>query len=368
MVLSALRPAPSGREIRKLKLAVTSSCTLRCSYCFVDKASGLELAPEAALEAVALLIDAPGRMKELEIYGGEPLLRFDFVRFVVDAAVERARAAGKPLSVALATNGLRLDDAHVDYLRRRGARVSVSFSGRAPLHDRLRRTASGGGSFARIRANLPRLFARHDRRLIDAILCVHPDGAASAAEDFAALADLGFEQIHLEVVHGVPWPAAARRAFRESLDALGSRLRRSLRAGRPVFLETFFDSFDRELAVKDLCPFYRDLEMFPGGEYSFYPYPFVSGPGERDSAAVGRAGEGFFRHSDCRFDRGAARCASCRTDYYVLRRVAEGNEPYRDRESFHRRLLAGIIDEARFDPRASAYLGELAARWRRRFR
>ncbi|MDD5656024.1 MAG: radical SAM protein [Elusimicrobia bacterium] len=335
--------------IRKFKIAVTSDCSLRCRYCFVDKAAGQTVSLRCADAALRMFLEAPGRLKKLEIYGGEPFLRFARVRRVLDMAARRAARLGKTLSVTVATNGVGVRDRDLDYLRAAGARLSVSFSGSGAAHDRFRRFADGAGSYERIVAKLPRMFAALGSDAVGAIFCVHPQGTATLARDFRRLARLGLRRVNLEVVHGFAWSAAARARFVRQLDAVGAYALDEIRRGRPIVFDTFLDFLDPELKRRGACPFYRDLEMFPGGEFSFYPYPFVP-RGRGAEVAVGHALEGFAPpYRDCGCDPAPERCSGCRQRYYRLRRVSEGNEPYRERTRFLARLFKRIIAESRTD-------------------
>ena len=352
-----------NKVIRKFKIAVTSACSLRCAYCFVDKGAGQDVSRESSAAAIRLLVGSPGAEKKLELYGGEPLLRFERVRRIMDDARDQARAAGKDLSISLATNGVAVSDGQLRFLRSRGVKLSVSFSGTDGVHDRFRKTGAGKGSFRRVVANLPRVFSILGKYAVDAIFCVHPEGVGTMARDFEALMGLGFEHVNIEVVHGFAWTRRARREFSRQLGLIGETVLARIRSGRRVFLDTFFDFLDPGLKRFGACPFYRDLEMFPGGEYSFYPYPFVA-RAEAGRVAVGSAAEGFIeRYRACRLEPRSRRCAGCRERYYVLRRISRGNGPYRERTRFLARLLSRILSEARSAPAFQAYAREL---WRRR--
>lgn len=351
------------KPIRKFKVAVTSACTLRCAYCFVDKSLGETISPAAVREALKLFLGSPGREKKLEVYGGEPFLRFERVRLILDTAFKEARARGKKLRASIATNAFRMRAEHLDYLRRRGVHLSVSFSGSEKVHDRFRKTGKGAGSFAGIAKNLPLVFSRLGKGSVDAIFCVHPKGVSTMAQDFGRLADLGFEHVNIEVVHGFPWPAAARREFAAQMRKIAAFVFERIRSGKRVFLDTFFDYLEPELKDRDFCPFYRDMEIFPNGDYSFYPYPFVSGLKARRRIKVGSTKTGLVpRYRDCLYLPRGRRCSRCRTEYYVLRKVAEGNEPYRERTRALGGLLRRILREARTDPVFKSYARALYAR------
>ncbi len=100
---------------------------------------------EVAQRAVEFLFEHSGPLEELVIvfFGGEPLLNFEIIRFVVDLATEKAKEAGKRVSFALTTNGTVLTDEIVRFLDEKGFGVTVSMDGNQAVHDRYRRLPGG---------------------------------------------------------------------------------------------------------------------------------------------------------------------------------------------------------------------------------
>jgi len=90
--------------LKTLILHVTEACNLRCTYCYQadtkDREAGgpqQAMSREVAQEAVDFLFEHSGPLEDLVIvfFGGEPLLNFDVIRFVVDLATEKAKEADK---------------------------------------------------------------------------------------------------------------------------------------------------------------------------------------------------------------------------------------------------------------------------------
>lgn len=347
-----------GREIQKLKIAVTSDCCLACRHCFIDKSRGQTVKEPHAREAVDLLLESPGAEKKLELYGGEALLKLPLLERVTDYARARARALGKTLAVWLASSGVAIGPRELDFIKSRGIILSVSLYGGEKSHDFVRRFPGGGGTFAALKRRLPAVFAALDPFKVTALLCVHPRFAGNTLEDFKGIAGLGFKVINIECVHGSPWGRAALSKFSSELASVAAWVRRSAASGRYVLLEPLLALAWRRPAPSADCPFRQDLEMFPDGTYSLYPYGFVDMEKYGDLAAVGRAGKGFFgRFAGCR--PGGAACAGCVSDYYRIPGMSGGARAYALRsaamEKFFRELLASRSESSR------AYL-RLAAR------
>ena len=93
-----------GRAITDLRIAITDHCNYKCVYC----RSGYDGAQYADLPFSDYLrmarVFASLGIEKVRITGGEPLLRKGVVEFVGDLAQLRS-ANGKPLDIALTTNG-----------------------------------------------------------------------------------------------------------------------------------------------------------------------------------------------------------------------------------------------------------------------
>ncbi len=335
--------APQAREIQKIKIAVTSDCCLRCRHCFIDKGQGAVIKPEQAREAVDRLLESPGAEKKLELYGGEALLKLPLLETITAYAQARARAKRKKLAVWLASSGLALGDAELAFIRRRGIILSISLYGTAKSHDYVRRFPGGGGTFAALKRRLPAVFAALDPLRVTALLCVHPKFAAAAFEDFAGIAGLGFRVINIECVHGAPWSAAALEKFGTALERITAWTAREAAGGNFVLLEPLLELAGRARGGRTECPFLKDLEMFPDGTYSLYPYGFIDMEKYGETVAVGRAGKGFYgRFAGC--FPGCPDCAGCVADYYRIPGMSGGAAAYALRSAvmkdFFRSLLA----------------------------
>ena len=98
-----------GRPITDLRIAITDHCNYKCVYCRTgnDGAQYADLPFEDYLRMARVF--ASLGIEKVRITGGEPLLRKGVVDFVRDLAQLRS-ANGRPLDIALTTNGHLLAD------------------------------------------------------------------------------------------------------------------------------------------------------------------------------------------------------------------------------------------------------------------
>jgi|GEM_PF-3036165 len=227
-------PLTSYDEWVRFQLHVTHRCQLDCTYCDLDRAKpdldeamiarGLELCFASSLNKV-----------DLQFIGGEPLLRFDLVRFATLYAEELAARTGKELRVSLPTNGLLLDERRARFVADHDIYVVLSVDGRPQLHARNRplfhtRTGASTKPYPthRILEGHRQLRELGVEFMLNMV--VGPDDLPYAVDGVGYLVDeLGAPEVRVSYRLGVLWSAEARAGFlevlRESFDRFLDRTR-----------------------------------------------------------------------------------------------------------------------------------------------
>lgn len=203
------RPIKSS-EVKALCLHVSHDCNLRCRYCFADEGAYHSVRETMSLDvakaAVDFLIRESGNRKVLEVdfFGGEPLMNFDVVRETVYYAKSQADKAGKKFLFTTTTNGLLLDDEKIKFFNEEMENVVLSLDGRKEVHDAVRKTVSGKGSFDAVIEKIKKFVrSRGDKHY-------YVRGTFTAknldfSKDVLFLADNGFDSISMEpVVTDIP--------------------------------------------------------------------------------------------------------------------------------------------------------------------
>jgi cyclic pyranopterin phosphate synthase len=124
-----------GRPLHDLRISVTDRCNLRCTYCmprevFDAQHQFLPRAELLSFEEIGRLAGAFVGLgvQKIRLTGGEPLLRRDLDQLIGQLA-RLHTPAGRPVEIALTTNGVLLAR-QAQKLRDAGlARVSVSLDG-----------------------------------------------------------------------------------------------------------------------------------------------------------------------------------------------------------------------------------------------
>ena len=135
----------------------TYRCNTRCAYCFQGASHGGQM-PLMSTEMVAkafAAIDhlaaehADGALRQLSIFGGEPLIDEPEQRRIIELILDNAKRRG--LETDFVTNGHDLPS-YVDLLKEYGvAQVQVTFDGTEAYHNKRRVAADRkGNSFQRV--------------------------------------------------------------------------------------------------------------------------------------------------------------------------------------------------------------------------
>lgn len=149
-------------------LNITDRCNFACKYCvFGDSYSykknieKKDMNLETARRAVDFFVDRALKAEELVVgfYGGEPLLRFDSIKEIVNYSKKRIGQAGKGVRFAITTNGSLVTDEVARYFIKNKFSLLVSLDGPRRIHDRYRVDRKGNPTWNGIVTRLKRLRA-----------------------------------------------------------------------------------------------------------------------------------------------------------------------------------------------------------------
>jgi uncharacterized protein len=177
---------------------------MSCEYCFAGEGrfSGKTrlLDKETGRKAIDFLIKHSGNRRNLEVdfFGGEPLLNFHIIEYLVHYGIKRGNETGKTIRFTLTTNGLLLDEDKDEFINEHMDNVILSIDGRQRINDTVRKTKSGEGSYQRILKNYLRFKKKRTGQYYvrGTFTRRNPD----FSEDVIHLAELGFPGVSVEPV------------------------------------------------------------------------------------------------------------------------------------------------------------------------
>ncbi|MFA5675737.1 MAG: thioether cross-link-forming SCIFF peptide maturase [Christensenellales bacterium] len=196
-------PMPEN-VIKAMCLHLAHDCDLRCAYCFAKGgafAGKRELmSAETAKAAIDFVINISGARRNIEIdfFGGEPLLNFSVLKKTVSYARSKEKQSGKHFRFTVTTNAYGITDEMIKYLNRQMDNVVVSIDGRQHVHDAVRKTAGGAGSYERVAENAYKLLAGRQGEYY--VRGTFTANNLDFSRDVLHLADLGYSGVSIEPV------------------------------------------------------------------------------------------------------------------------------------------------------------------------
>ena len=134
---------------------VTEKCNLACKYCYVHK-QPKTMTLETAEQTIKYFTDkfdetvAAGKRINVALHGGEPLLNFDVIRYIVETLKERYDGH---IIFTMTTNGTVFEKDIYDFIKGK-VQISVSIDGNRTTNDTNRIYPNGESSFDKVMETL----------------------------------------------------------------------------------------------------------------------------------------------------------------------------------------------------------------------
>jgi len=197
------------RPLRALCLHLAHDCNLRCAYCFAGqgpyRGSRSLMSAAVGRRALDYLLEHSGSYHRVEVdfFGGEPLMNFPVLRELVRYGRVQEKRTGKRINFTVTTNGVLLSDEVAAFLDQEGFQVILSLDGRPAVHDTMRRTRRGEGSYALVAPRIKR-FVEGRNNWNCYVRGTYTRFNTDFSADFIHLVRLGFRNISLEPVVAAP--------------------------------------------------------------------------------------------------------------------------------------------------------------------
>jgi len=127
---------------------VTTACNMKCVYCQANNgitSPSMFMTREIAQKAVDIALSSPADYLTFEFQGGEPLLNFDVVKYIVEYTEEHK--GNHNIQYNIVTNLTLLTDDILEFLENYKFGISTSIDGPDFLHNQNRPMKSGEETF-----------------------------------------------------------------------------------------------------------------------------------------------------------------------------------------------------------------------------
>ncbi|GAB0174717.1 MAG: His-Xaa-Ser system radical SAM maturase HxsB [Candidatus Altimarinota bacterium] len=245
-------------------IIVTLRCNHKCQYCHAaaapSSAKQFDMTEDIARSTVDTLFYSPLNDITIEFQGGEPLLNWKIVQFIIEYAITKAQKLNKKVRFALVSNMSLMDEEKLSYLMKYKVGLSTSLDGTEEIHN-YNRTFLEGNSFERVTHWIKRINAlyneKHQSAGIGALLTVTKKTLSQSREVIDTYRSLGLNSIFLRVLNPYGFAAGDLEKIGYSHDEFFEFFRESLnyiielnKAGIP-----FQESHSKIYLSKILTPF-----------------------------------------------------------------------------------------------------------------
>lgn len=215
-------------------VVATKRCNLNCPYCHMNPEATsaskniYDLQPEVADNIIRFMLQTPNPVLEVEFQGGEPFLNFAGMVHFFEETKRQNASVGKEIKWSVVTNLMVATDEQLAFCNDNRIRISYTLNGPRDIHDSMRISRSGKGSYDTVMQKIENAKAKFPGLLSSAPLCVV---TADNAKDIRRMLDfyyeLGFRDVG--ILH---------------LKNLGNAVRNNLPFDIHEFIKCYIDALD----------------------------------------------------------------------------------------------------------------------------
>ncbi len=134
-------------------ISVTLRCNHKCIYCHA-KSKGMkekqyDMDEKTAKKVVEFIFQSPSRHLDIEFQGGEPLVNFPIIQYIVEYSKKLAQEKNKQIHFNIVSNFTLMDDDILDFLIENKFNINTSLDGPKEVHDK-NRIYTGGSSYEKV--------------------------------------------------------------------------------------------------------------------------------------------------------------------------------------------------------------------------
>lgn len=203
-------------------IVVTLRCNHKCIYCHASAGNQADTKLDMDLATAKKVVDAifktPSKYIAIEFQGGEPVLNWPVVKFIIQFAQEKNKLEKKNLLMRLVSNFSLLDDEKIDFLIDNNVQFCTSLDGDEKVHN-YNRIYSQGNSFAQTVSNIKKINNKYKEKFsgkkknyfnVGAVITVSRKSLANHKSIIDTYLKLGYRVIYLRYLNPYGFAANAR--------------------------------------------------------------------------------------------------------------------------------------------------------------
>lgn len=186
-------------------VVVTAYCNFNCDYCHASSVSpesgSLNMSKDTARAVVDTVFQTPSPSVKIEFQGGEPLLNWEVVRYIVEYAEQVNLMERRNLEFVICTNLTLLNEDLIHYFQEHNMKVSTSLDGPQGLHDLHRIRLDGSSGYEAFQTKLALLQEISGDHCCSALVTVTNDHLGRLRDVVDEYVHLGFRSVFLRPVN-----------------------------------------------------------------------------------------------------------------------------------------------------------------------
>lgn len=179
---------------------ISLRCEHSCPYCQVSRQTedreAFDMSQETADKALNLVFRSPSPAIKIEFQGGEPLLNFELIQYIVVRAEQINQTAHRNLQFVIATNLAIVTDDMLEFCLQHSIHLSTSLDGPEDLHNK-NRPRPGRDSYQRALDGITRARRIIGRDSVSALMTTTAASLDRVREIIDIYVGLGFTGIFL---------------------------------------------------------------------------------------------------------------------------------------------------------------------------
>lgn len=191
---------------------LTLRCNQNCRYCQAGSENETcyehDMDISIAKKCVDYVFKSPSPVIKIEFQGGEPLLNFEVLKFVVKYAKALNKKHKKDLEFVVCTNLIALSDKILKFLKKNKILISTSLDGPRNIHDANRILPNGEGTYEIVLKNIKRAQVTTGAQNVAALMVTTKSNFHNLEKVVDEYIAKGFDSIFFRTLH--PFGRAAR--------------------------------------------------------------------------------------------------------------------------------------------------------------
>ncbi len=189
----------------------TLRCDMKCVYCHASsknpKQKKYDMKKDTAKKVVDFVFQSPTKAITIEFQGGEPLLNYEIVKFIINYAREKNKEAEKDLRFALVTNLNLMDEKKLKFLIKNNVGICTSLDGPKELHDYNRRMFGKKSNYDNVVKWIKKINKEYKRNKSNsragALVTITRESLKYPKEIVDEYVKNGLDRIHLRFLNGL---------------------------------------------------------------------------------------------------------------------------------------------------------------------